>query len=98
MPEDEVIALLGRPRAAEIAPRLQAIREPGGVDYVSQADHPRGYAAGLSVVAAAIRRRSGETVGSLVVSGPDLETSIARDSEVARQVLRSARQIGQILP
>ena len=98
LPEDEVAALLGQARAAELAPRLKAIREADGVDYVSEAEHPQGYAAGLSVVAAVIRRRSGEAVGSLVVSGPDLEKSIARDSEVARQVQRSARQIGQMLP
>jgi IclR family transcriptional regulator, acetate operon repressor len=98
LPADKVATLLGPDRAAGLAPRLQAIRAADGVDYVSQADHPQGYAAGLSVVAAAIRRRDGEVVGSLVVSGPDLEPSIARDSEVARQVLRSAKQIGQMLP
>jgi IclR family acetate operon transcriptional repressor len=98
MPEEDVVSLLGPSRAAELTPRLKAIREADGVDYVSQAEHPRGYAAGLSVVAAAIRRRSGEMVGSLVVSGPDLETFIARDSDVARQVLRTAKQIGRMLP
>lgn len=96
--DDHVAALLSRERADELAPRLDAIRAAGGVDYVSQADHPRGYAAGLSVVAAAIRARSGEVASSLVVSGPDLEEFTARDSEVARQVLRTAEQIGRLLP
>lgn len=94
----EVVALIGEQRAGELAPRLAAIRAADGVDFLSQREHPQGFATGLSVVAAVIRNRSGKAVGGLVVSGPDLEEHATRDSEVARQVLRTAKQIGSLLP
>ena len=98
LPEREVVSLIGEALAAELAPRFAAIRDADGVDYISAAEHPPGFASGLSLIAGLIRHRDGRPAGGLVVSGPDLEQHAARESEVACQVLRSAKQTGRMLP
>ncbi|MGA9833219.1 MAG: helix-turn-helix domain-containing protein [Trebonia sp.] len=97
LPEGKVIDLIGEARAADLAPRFAAIRDADGVDYVSAADKPPGFAPGLSLVAAVIRRRDGQPVGGLIVSGTEMEQYTSRDSDVALQLLRAARQIGSVL-
>ena len=97
LPEGKVIDLIGEARAADLAPRFAAIRDADGVDYVSAADKPPGFAPGLSLVAAVIRRRDGQPVGGLIVSGTEMEQYTSRDSEVALQLLRAAKQIGSVL-
>ena len=67
------------------------------MDYASVADNPPGFAPGLSLVAAVIRRRAGQPVGGLIVSGTELEQYTSPDSEVALQLLRVARQIGSVV-
>ena len=96
LPEGKVIDLIGEARAADLAPRFAAIRDADGVDYVSAATTP-GFAPGLGLVAAVIRGRDGRPVGGLIVSGTEMEQYTSRDSEVALQLLRAAKQIGSVL-
>ena len=77
--------------------RFAAIRDADGVDYASVADNPPGFALDLSLVAAVIRRRDGQPAGGLFVSGTELEQYTSRDSEVALQLLRVARQTGSVV-
>ena len=97
LPEGKVIDLIGAARTADLAPRFAAIRDADGVDYASVADNPPGFAPGLSLVAAVIRAATVSRPGALIVSGTELEQYTSRDSEVALQLLRVAKQIGSVL-
>ena len=86
---------LGR---ACVCGRLSSVGEGAGqAESAKAADNPPGFAPGLSLVAAVIRRRDGQPAGGLIVSGTELEQYTSRDSEVALQLLRVAKQIGSVL-
>lgn len=90
-----VVELIGAARAAELAQRFEEIRAAGGIDFAGE-DEPHGRP-GLAAMAALIRDRAGVPVAALSVSGLGLAPHIARDSDVALQLRRTAAQIGAAL-
>jgi DNA-binding IclR family transcriptional regulator len=96
--KEEQIAKIGEARAAELAPRFEAIREAGGIDFVTRDEAPAWMGPARGAIAGLIRGRSGHSVGGLVVSGPELESHMSRDSDVSRRIQASAQAIGRSLP
>jgi DNA-binding IclR family transcriptional regulator len=96
LPEAEVDEIVGTEVAAELRPRLGQIRTDGGLDYVT-ASTKLGAPPGLSALSACIPDPDGIPIAALTLSGADLEEHLHPDSEPARHLRRTARQIGQVL-
>jgi IclR family acetate operon transcriptional repressor len=95
LPEADVLRLVGEDRAEQLAPRLADIRAAGGVDFGPEPEAAR--PDGLLVIAAVIRTRSGAPIAGLTMSGVGLAPHMARDSELAQRLLRTAGRIGALL-
>jgi DNA-binding IclR family transcriptional regulator len=93
LPDVDVVRLVGAERAEQLAPRLVEIRAAGGVDFGPEPPRPDG----LLVLTAVIRTRTGSPVAGLTMSGVGLAPHIARDSELAQRLLRTAGRIGALL-
>ena len=90
--DDEVVALVGAERAAELAPVLADIRASGGIALSSNERRP-----GISAIAAVVRGRSGRPVGAIAISGPELEEHLSTTSVLAEHLSRTAASIGMML-
>jgi IclR family transcriptional regulator, acetate operon repressor len=84
--------LIGKPKYQELEPRMQLIREAGGVETALGDAGP-----GIGAIVAAIFNRSGTVIGTFGVSGPAMDDVLDRRSELATSLRRAADGIGQAL-
>lgn len=91
--EQEARALIGDVRYEAVAAELEQVRESGGLGFSRGEASP-----GISAMAAAILNRRGQAIGAISVSGIELGDQMAADSQLAGQLRRSARAVGQSLP
>jgi IclR family acetate operon transcriptional repressor len=92
-PEGEARALIGDERYEAVAPKLERVREVGGIAL------SRGEAiTGVYAMAAAIRSRRGHAVASVAVSSLELSEEFSDESALAGQLRRAAHAVGQSLP
>jgi DNA-binding IclR family transcriptional regulator len=91
-----LLGILGPERAAELRPRLETIREEGGVDYVRPSERI-GAPPDLSALAVCIRRRNGQPVGALTLSGAKLEQHLSADSVPTSHLRSIAQHVGQAM-
>jgi len=89
----DIVDLLGKERASEVAPVLEKVRAAGGVG-VSRGDA----VPGVQAIAAAIRSRRAAPVAAISVSGVDLGDQLEYDSVLAAMLRRAANVIGQMIP
>jgi DNA-binding IclR family transcriptional regulator len=92
METDAVIEMIGAERLTELTPVLDDIRAARGVDLSYGDAQP-----GIGAVAAAIFGRSGAVLGTFGVTGPNMDSVLARDSELAVTLRRAADSIGRTL-
>lgn len=92
----DVVDLLGEERAAELEPRLETIRQTGGIDRVVESERP-GIPPGLAALSAVILTRTGTPVAGLTVSGTELAEHLEPNSDVAIRLRRTANEIGRLL-
>jgi DNA-binding IclR family transcriptional regulator len=92
----EVAQLLGTDDAQALLPRLQQIRDAGGLDSVVDSERP-GIPPGLAALSSVIRTKNGEPIAGLTLSGTELEEHLHRDSPVARHLARTAAEIGRAI-
>jgi DNA-binding IclR family transcriptional regulator len=95
--DDAVAAVVGRQGAVELKPRLDRIREEGGVDYVRPAERI-GAPPDLSALAVCIRSRSGKPIAALTLSGTQLDGHLAADSAPSNHLRAIALHVGQAMP
>jgi DNA-binding IclR family transcriptional regulator len=94
--EDEIIKIVGRDVARDLQPRLERIREEGGVDYVRPAERV-GAPPDLSALAVCIRQRNGKPAAALTLSGVLLDQYLSPDSPPATHLRAIAQLVGQQL-
>lgn len=82
-------SILARPR---IAPRLEAIRARGGVEFGVEEQH-----AGVGTAACPLIGWNGMALGALVVAGLGIEPDLRLDSTLIKELIRSAQAINNIL-
>lgn len=88
---EEQRKLCGENFTAELAERLKQIREAGGVDF-SLGD----YKPGINGIGAAIFSEDGPPITGIVAYGTNLTAdTVARDSDLAKMVRRTADAIGE---
>lgn len=85
-PEADAIDRIGEERYAKVAERLTAVRERQFIEFASGEMRP-----GISAVAVAILGPEDRAVGSIAVSGIELEDQLHADSEMANHLSRIAR-------
>jgi DNA-binding IclR family transcriptional regulator len=95
-PEEEVVRILGAERARDLRQRLSTIRENGGIDFVRPSERVNG-PPDLSALAVCIRRRSGNPVGALTLSGAQLDQYLSAESTPAMHLRSIAQQVGQAI-
>jgi IclR family acetate operon transcriptional repressor len=91
-PAEEVRALIGDERFAAVAPKLERVREVGGIA-LSHGD----VIARVYAMAAAIRSRRGHAVAAVAVSSLEPSDAFSDESPLAGQLRRAARAVGQSL-
>jgi IclR family transcriptional regulator, acetate operon repressor len=89
---DTVAAIVGPAAADRLAEELETSRRHGHVACSSNEFRP-----GISAIAVAIVDRRRQPVGSVAISGVDLESELGVDSELARHLRRAADVIAGAL-
>jgi len=90
--EEEIRALIGDDRYEAVAPKLERVREAGGIALSHGEAIP-----GVYAMAAAIQSRRGNAVAAIAVSTLELSDEFSDESPLADQLRRAARGIGQSL-
>jgi IclR family transcriptional regulator, pca regulon regulatory protein len=93
--KEQAVRRVGQEVSDALEPRLQQIREAGGVDF--NPGHGLPTPDGLLAISATIRTRTGVPVAGLTMSGAGLEDHITRNSVLANRLIRTAAQIGALL-
>jgi DNA-binding IclR family transcriptional regulator len=95
--EEEMACIVGREAMEQLRPRLERIRQDGGIDYVRPLERA-GAPPDLSALAVCIRARSGRPLAALTLSGARLDQQLSAESAPARHLLAIAQHIGQTMP
>jgi IclR family acetate operon transcriptional repressor len=89
-PEEEVRVLIGDERYEAVAPKLERVREAGGIAM----SHGEAIA-GVLAMAAAIQSRRGHAVAAIAVSTLERSEEFSDESPLASQLRRAAHAVGQ---
>lgn len=92
MTDEAIIALIGAERHARLAPRLASIRAQDGMEFGSDERH-----AGVSTMACPLLGADGVAVGAMVVAGLGMVPDLHLESQIARDLRRSAQSISRLL-
>jgi IclR family transcriptional regulator, acetate operon repressor len=91
-PETDVRTLIGNARYDAVAPKLERVREVGGIAMTHGEAIP-----GVTAMAAAIQSRRGHAVAALAISTLERSDEFSDESPLAGQLRRAANAIGQSL-
>ena len=92
LPNEAVAKLMGAQRYRRIAPRLQQIRQRGGLEF-GLSD----LRAGVGAIACPLVNDAGTAMGAMVVAGLGLESDLTPVSPLAQHILRSCQSASMLL-